>query len=77
MTPPVSERATTGNELRSFGVESGRFPHPFTKGTDWDHYEGAKDDPERDTGRIAQKCRSSFGVVSSPRVTLPLLASPG
>ena len=34
------------------------------------------DDPERDTGRVAQKRRSSSGVVSSPRVTLPLLASP-
>ena len=34
------------------------------------------DDPERDTSRVAQKPRSPSGVVSSPRVTLPLLPSP-
>ena len=57
MTPPVSERATASDDLQSFGVESGRFPHPFTKGTDWDHYEGAKDDPERDTPRTLVELR--------------------
>lgn len=58
MTSLVSGRATQTSDDLDFGVESGRFPHPFTEGADYDYYDFDEDDPtEQDTPRTLVELR--------------------
>ena len=58
MTSSASERATAEDQLQDFGLEGGRFPHPFTEGADYDYYDSDEDDPtEQDTPRTLVELR--------------------
>ncbi|EPT01446.1 hypothetical protein FOMPIDRAFT_40499 [Fomitopsis schrenkii] len=57
MSSPVSTEHAT-EKLKDFGIESGRFPHPFTEGADFEYYDFDEDDPtDHDTPRTLVELR--------------------
>ncbi|EPT01734.1 hypothetical protein FOMPIDRAFT_1048621 [Fomitopsis schrenkii] len=56
MSSPVPGH--TADKLKDFGIESGRFPHPFTDGADFDYYDfDEPDPPDLDTPRTLVELR--------------------